>query len=62
MKFTVELTIQQVKGITDYLKDGDESVNPSISDVRNYLSNIVHSTLESPQEAVSDYIKKQTAN
>lgn len=60
MKITITLSDAQVKGITDYLKETDNDINPKIGkeQIAQYISGIVHSTLECDREAVSDYIKE----
>ncbi len=57
MKITIELTEAQVKGIKAYYKatDGGKCDKKEIA---RYVSGIALGTLEAPQEAVSDYIKK----
>lgn len=57
MKITIELTQQQVKGITSYLKEGYESETVGKAEITSYIRNIVSCTLESEHEAVSDHIK-----
>jgi len=59
MKFTIELSATEVQGIKDYFKTlFDEKADKTY--IKNYIQNIVSGTLNSPKEAVSDFIKKQS--
>ena len=56
MKFTIELSAIEVIGIKEYLKQVcDES--PTKENITRELQSIVQGYINSPQVAISDYIK-----
>jgi len=58
MKVTIALNSQELKGIKAYLKETDEVNKPTKKHIQQYIQGIVDCTLQSPHEAVSDYIKQ----
>ncbi len=60
MKITVELSDQEVKGIKAYMKEVDGKDKVTKQDIQAYISGIATGVINAPQEAVSDYIKKQS--
>lgn len=59
MKITISLSDNEKNGIIAYLlATGNETVNDA--DIAAYVQNIVDGTINSPSEAVSDYISKQS--
>lgn len=57
MKISLNLTDNEVKGIKAYLMEVD-GINPTKNDIKVYLQGIVSGTINTPQEAVSDYINQ----
>lgn len=56
MKISIELTSEEVKGIKQYhLSEFGEKI--SKEELKLYIQGIVSTTLSSPRESVSDYIK-----
>lgn len=58
MKIIINLTTEQTKGIKSYLKETGDGEPVTKKQVDQYIYSIVQGTLESPQEAVSDYIRR----
>jgi len=58
MKITINLTNAEVKGIKAYLKEVDEIKRPKKSDVERFVNSYID-VINSPQEAVSDYIRAE---
>jgi hypothetical protein len=61
MKITVELTDAQVKGIKEYLKEVSGLLRPTKDDISEEINGIVQTYLQSPQSALTDYIKQSEA-
>jgi len=56
MKFTIELTEAQVKGIKEYLKDVSDIEKPSKKDIQSEINGMLSAELQSG--SVYDYISK----
>lgn len=59
MKVTIELSEAEVKGIKAYLKEVDDIDRPNKQDVQRFIRSFVD-IINAPQEAVSDYIRRES--
>jgi len=59
MKITINLTDEEVKGIKAYLKEVDGLKRPSKRDITIFIDGMVQA-INSPKEAVSDYILRES--
>lgn len=57
MKITIELSPYQVQGIKNYLKE-TEGIKAKKQDIEIEVKDIVSGYLQSPNCAISDYIKQ----
>jgi len=57
MKFTIELTEAEVKGIKEYLQEVDGIEKPTKKNIQIEINNFL-GAMHAPQEAVSQYIAK----
>jgi hypothetical protein len=61
IKFTVELSEAEFKGIKKYLKEVGDIAKPTKKDVAQELNGMVNGYLQAPHCAVADYVREAEA-